>query len=70
MANSDVNKFGSLIRFFADDSELDETVYIGLFDLAKKYTVNLNYCNKLQMRLDVADYNGGTFGIGNIKVYK
>ena len=69
-ANSDVNKFGSLIRFFADDSELDETVYIGLFDLAKEYTVNLNYCNKLQMRLDVADYNGGTFGIGNIKVYK
>ena len=48
----------------------DETVYIGLFDLAKEYTVNLNYCNKLQMRLDVADYNGGTFGIGNIKVYK
>ena len=47
-----------------------ETVYIGLFDLAKEYTVNLNYCNKLQMRLDVADYNGGTFGIGNIKVYK
>lgn len=55
-------KFESLIRFL-DDSELDETVYIGLFDLAKRIYSNLNYCNKNSNTFWMAtDYNGGTFG--------
>lgn len=60
----------SMIRFFADDSELDQTVYIKPYDLAREYSVDLKYCNKLQMCLSSVHYNGGTFGIGNIKVYK
>lgn len=61
----------ALIKFYGDDSELDETVYIKPFDLKKDYSVDINYCNKFQMFFGLAgDTSGGTFGIGNIKVYK
>ena len=67
----DDNEPVSVIRFYADDSELNEIVYIRPYDLAKDYSVNINYCNKFQMFLDdTVNGSGGTFGIGNIKVYK
>ena len=70
VSNNISKEIQSMIRFFADDSELDQTVYIKPYDLAREYSVDLKYCNKLQMCLSSVHYNGGTFGIGNIKVYK
>lgn len=58
---------------FLDDSEADTSIVMKPNDLSEEYTVDVSYCNKLTLIVDVdAGIFGmsSKYGIGNIKVYK
>ncbi len=61
------------IKVFLDDSEADTSIVMKPNDLSEEYTVDVSYCNKLTLIVDVdAGIFGmsSKYGIGNIKVYK